>query len=143
MIENETTHRAPRRQGGTGTLAGTRARPARLGRYPLLADFFAAAAGVGALLAVVHLVFGAFFLAEAADVGAVAQQALGAFRAAGHEAGRQGADVGAVAVKLNAAGHHLHVVFLQAGGGAVFAGCHAGGQGLEQALVLLVHGDWV
>ena len=64
------------------------------------------------------LVLGAFFAAAPADVGTHLQQVPGMHRAAGH----QRADVGAVAVKLNAAGHHFHIVFLQAGGSTGFAG---------------------
>ena len=55
----------------------------------------------------------------------------GVLRAAGHEAGGEGTNVGAVAVQQDAAGHHLHVFFLQAGGGAVLAGGNAGIEGVE------------
>jgi hypothetical protein len=52
------------------------------------AGFFAAAAGIGALLAVLHVgVLGALVAAGFADFGALFQQMRGMFRAARHEAG--------------------------------------------------------
>jgi hypothetical protein len=82
----------------------------------------------------------ALVAAGLADFGALAQQVLGVLRAAGQEAGGQGANVGAVAVEADAADHHFHVLLLQAGGGAVLTGGNAGIEGVEEGLVLLVHG---
>ena len=83
---------------------------------------------------------GALVAAGFADFGAYFQQVRGVLRAAGYKAGGEGADIGAVAVELNAASHHLHVLLLQAGGGAMLAGGDAGIEGIEQGLVLGVHG---
>ena len=108
----------------------------RLSSHTCPAGFFAAAAGVGALLAMLHVrVLGALVAAGFADVGAQAQQMLGMVRAAGHEAGRQGADIGAVTVELDAAHHHFNIIFLQAGSGTMLARGYAGIEGVEQGLI--------
>ena len=109
---------------------------------PGAAGLFAPLASVGALLAMLDVgtVLGALVAAGFADVGALLQQVRSVLRATRHETGREGADVGAVAVELNAAGHHLHVRFAEAGGGAVLAGGNAGMEGIEQGLVLGMHG---
>ena len=114
----------------------------RLAFQPGAAGLFAPLASVGALLAMLNVgtVLGALVAAGFADFGALLQQVRGVLRATRHEAGREGADVGAVAVELNAAGHHLHVRLAEAGGGAVLAGGNAGMEGIEQGLVLGVHG---
>jgi hypothetical protein len=105
------------------------------------AGLFAAAAGGGALAAVLHV--GTMLLtlvaAGLADFSALAQQVLGMLGAPGHEAGRQGADVGAVAVEADTADHHFNVFFLKAGRGAVFARGDAGIEGVEQGLILGMH----
>ena len=106
------------------------------------ARLLAAVAGLGALLAMRHAgrVLLALVAADFTDFGAFAHHVLGVLRIAGHEAGSQGADVGAVAVDTDAAGHHLHILFFEAGGGAMFAGGDAGVEGVEEGLVLGVHG---
>lgn len=48
------------------------------------------------------------------------------------------ADVGTVAVKRNAAGHHLYVGFLQAGRRAIVTGASAINQGLNELIILSV-----
>ena len=115
----------------------------RLGGHAGAAGCFAMAAGLGALLAVLHVgsVLFALIAAGFADFGAFFQQVRGMFRAPGHEAGREGADIGAIAVDADAAGHHFDIFFLQAGGGAVLAGGDAGIEGVEEGLILLVHGE--
>jgi len=114
-----------------------------LGRLqPLAAGGFAAAAGLGAFLAMLHVcVLAALVAAGLADFGALAQQVRGVLRAASHVTGREGADVGTVAVEANAAHHHFHVVFLQAGSGAMLAGGDAGIESVEEGLVLGMHGE--
>jgi hypothetical protein len=114
----------------------------QLSSYPLTAGLFAATAGFGALFTVLHMgtVLFALVAAGLADFSALLQQVLGVLRAAGHKAGRQGADVSAVPVETNTAGHHFHIVFLEAGRGAMFAGGNAGIEGVEQGLVLRMHG---
>lgn len=124
----------------------------RLRGYSHAAGLFAAAAGFSALLAVLHVgpVLLALVAAGFADFRALAQQVLSVLRAAGHKAGRQGADIGAVAVEADAAGHHLDFLLAQAGGSAVFASIDAGIESGEQALILRMHGtvklggnDWL
>ncbi len=58
----------------------------------------------------------------------------------GHEGSGHAAQVSAIAVQLDAIGHHLHVRFAQACGGAMFAFVGAGLAGLDAVIVLLVHG---
>jgi len=112
-----------------------------LGRQASAASLLAAAAGLGALLAVLHVgtVLLTLVATGLADFGALAQQMLAMLRAAGNQAGRQGADIGAVAVEAYAAGHHFYVFFFEASGGAVLAGGDAGVEGVEEGLVLSVH----
>jgi hypothetical protein len=106
------------------------------------ASFFAAAAGFGALLAVLHMgpVLFALVAAGLADFGTLAQQVRAVLRATSNQAGREGADIGAVAVEANTASHHFDVFFLQAGGGAVLTSSDAGVEGVEEGLVLGMHG---
>jgi len=107
---------------------------------PGAASRFALLASISALLAMLHMaVLGALIATGFADFGALLQQVRGVLGATGHEAGREGADVGAVAVELNAAGHHFHVLLAEASGGAMLAGGDAGMEGVEQGLSLGVH----
>jgi hypothetical protein len=76
---------------------------------------------IGATLAVVDLVFTALFAASAADFRAKAADVLREFRSASHETCGDAADDRALMVQVDAARHHFDVVFLQAGGGAMFA----------------------
>ena len=105
----------------------------------------AAAAGLSAFFAVLGMgtVLLALVATGLANLGTYFQQVGGVLGATGHEAGGQGADIGAVAVKADAAGHHFYILFLQAGGGAVLAGGDAGVEGVEEGLVLGVHGTGV
>jgi hypothetical protein len=109
----------------------------------LTAGLLAAAARFGALLAMLHMrdVLFALVASGFADFGALAQQVLVVLGAAGHKAGGNGADVGAVAVNADTAGHHLHILFTKAGSSTMFAGGDAGVEGVEEALVLSVHGE--
>ena len=106
------------------------------------ARLLATAASLGALLAMRHVgrVLLALVAADFTDFGAFAHHVLGVLRIAGYEAGSQGADVGTVAVDADAAGHHLHILFFEAGRCAVLAGRDAGVEGVEEGLVLGVHG---
>ena len=61
-------------------------------------------------------------------------------RAAGHEAGSQGAHVGTVAGEADATDHPLNIGFMQAGGGAVLASRNACVEGVELALGVGGHG---
>ncbi len=85
------------------------------------AFFRAAAAGIRALLAMSHFVLRALGAASFANFRAQATEIGGESRVATHERSGRPADFGAVTVEPNALGHHAHVVFLQAGRGALFA----------------------
>jgi len=108
--------------------------PARAHTYHAVALLSAAAAGFGALLAVLVGVFSAFGPAGFAHLGAEVTHLTGEFAVAGHVIGRQGTYLGAVHVQPDAAGHHFYVFFLQAGGGAAVTGNGAGQAGVNAAL---------
>jgi hypothetical protein len=97
----------------------------------------ALAAGLGALLAVVVLVVAALVGALLADFDALFDDVLGVGRIAGNEGGSEATDVGAVAVGANAGGHHFGVGLVEAGVGAILAGGHTAGQGVEEGAVFL------
>ena len=59
--------------------------------------------------------FFAFGATGVANLGTGVAQHCGEFAAARHCAGRQPAEGGAVDIERNAARHHFHVLFLQAG----------------------------
>jgi hypothetical protein len=86
-----------------------------------LAFFGAAFARPGATLAVIHVMFAAFFSASAAYLRAQPAEFLGELRVTRHELSREHANVRAIPVEPDAAFHHLYVVLLQAGGRAMFA----------------------
>ena len=112
----------------------------RLADQARAAGLFATVAGLRARFAVRHMrVAGALVAAGFADFGAQRQQRGGVNRTPRDAAGGEGAEIGAVAVELDAMGHHLHVLLQQARGGAMFAGNKAVIQGFEQASVLGVH----
>ncbi|GAB2452903.1 hypothetical protein GCM10011375_40000 [Hymenobacter qilianensis] len=121
--------------------AGFSATETRLSGYAGQTGFFALLAGLSAhtTMVVVLAVLGTFHSAGMTDLSTELQQVLGVLGSTGHEAGSQGTNIGAVAVQLNTAGHHLHVLLLQAGGGAVLAGSDTGVEGSEEALILIVH----
>ena len=102
----------------------------------LPAGLGAGATGGGALLTVGMIVLGAFVGAFRAYLNTLFDEVPGVLGAAGHEAGDQGADVGAVPVETDAVGHVAHMLFAQAGGGAVLTGRHAVVERVEQGLVL-------
>jgi hypothetical protein len=97
--------------------------------------------GRRAALAVSHVVPGAFVSAGVADLGAKPTQFGGELRASSHEPGGHTADDGALPIQADAAGKHLHVLFLKAGGGAVFAFRGALIAGFNTRSVLVVHED--
>jgi hypothetical protein len=107
----------------------------------LAASLGAAAAGLGAFLAMLDLVFGAFLAAGIADFGAELADALREFGAARHLTLGQGADVGATAIQLDAARHHLDVRFMETGRCAVLAFDGTGVAFVDAVLVFFVsHG---
>src|SRR5690606_9168814 len=92
-------------------------------------------------LAVVMRVTGTFGGAGATGLCADPTQLPGPLAVANHQNGAQAAQVRAVAIQLDAAGHHAHILFAQTGGGAMLAGLHAAHAGLDARLVVGVgHG---
>jgi hypothetical protein len=104
-------------------------------RFAFLCASFA---GVGAALAVIHVMLAAFLSAGAANFGAQAAELFGEFRIARHELRGQDTDVSAVAVEANAPLHHFDVLFLQARGGAMLAFLRAFQAGFNAASILFV-----
>jgi hypothetical protein len=98
----------------------------------------AAAAGRGAILAMLHLVRGALVRAHVAQVSASLTDGAGGLTGARHHACGQSAQLGAVDVKGNAARHHLDVLFLQAGGRAHITRIRTIIAGFDTRLVLLL-----
>jgi hypothetical protein len=96
------------------------------------------AACLGAPLAVVVLVLAALLATRVADLRTQLAQLLGEVAAPGHVTSRQAADCGAVHVERDTSRHHLDVLLLQAGRGAVVTGVSAGVARLDAGLVLLV-----
>ena len=87
----------------------------RSGHFRHTSAFFGAlVASLGAALAVIHLVFAAFFCACLAHLCAQVAKGLGKFASASHIAGREAANLGAIHVQLYAARHAFNVLFLQA-----------------------------
>ena len=101
----------------------------------------AAAAGFGAVLAMLVFVLLAFRGAGVADLRAQAAHGGNLAGAAGHVGDGKVADLGAIHIGGDAVGHHFDVVLLKAGGRAMIAGDGAGLAGFDAGLVLLVaHG---
>jgi hypothetical protein len=76
------------------------------------AFFCATVAGIGTPLAVIHVVFAAFFSTSVAYFGAQTAELLGELRVTRHELSSQNADVSTITVEPDAAFHHLHVILL-------------------------------
>jgi hypothetical protein len=89
------------------------------------ARLYALAAGLGALLAMVVLMLTALVGALLANFDALFDNVLGVGRIASDEGRGESTDIGAVAVGADTGHHHLHMVFTEAGVGAVFAGGNA------------------
>jgi hypothetical protein len=65
------------------------------------------------------------------------------FRIPLQQAGGLGTEVGAIAVKPDAAGHHFYVFFRKAGRGTVLTGKGTVQQRLDQVLVIVIfHNQW-
>jgi hypothetical protein len=95
-------------------------------------------ARIGTLVAMFVVVLAAFLTAGIAYVSTQLANPLGKLRSTGHFAHGEGANVGTAAVEFDAAGHHLHVVLLQAGSCAVFTGFHALVTSLDTFFVFFV-----
>jgi hypothetical protein len=77
----------------------------------LLALFCALAASLGTSLAVVHFVLPALFGTLTARLSADAAHFFSQGAITGHQYRSEGAEISAIAVQLDAARHHFHVVF--------------------------------
>jgi divalent metal cation (Fe/Co/Zn/Cd) transporter len=86
----------------------------------------------------IHLVFAALRATGLAHLGTQLTDAVGKLGTTRHFANRQGAQIGAIAIKLDASHHLFDVLFVEALAGAVFAGNHALITGLDAFFVLLV-----
>ena len=103
----------------------------------LLTSVYAGLTSLSAMLTMVMLVLAALVGALLADFDAFLDDVLDVVGTAGDESGGEAADIGAVAVQLNAGHHHLDVVFVQAGIGTHFAGHDAAAECVEYGLVFL------
>jgi hypothetical protein len=120
-------------------LAGARA---ALRRSHAAALFGAAAARLRTAPTMLHLVARAFVCARVADVSADLAYEGGELAAARHVRRREPAELSAIDIKRDAARHFLHVLLLQALGGAVAASFRAVVAGLNAGLELFVgHGN--
>lgn len=81
-----------------------------------------------------HFMLDAFLTARLANVGAERAYVGCMHAVAGHGCRRKGAGLGAIDVQRNAFRHPLHILFLQAGGGAVVAFRSAVVAGLQAPL---------
>lgn len=101
----------------------------------------ASPAGLGAFLAMAHLMSGAFVAAGFANFRACLAKQAGHFAAAGHISCSQAADLCAIHVEGNTAGHGFRIGFLQAGCRAMVAGCRTIVARFDTGLELLMrHG---
>jgi hypothetical protein len=107
------------------------------GRH-LSAFFRAFAARLRASLAMLVIVFGAFLSARIAHVRTDRAKPGRELTSAGHQAYRQCTQIGAIAVQLDTACHHLPVPFAQALRRAMLASDGAGDAGIHAALVFLM-----
>lgn len=121
--------------GADATLSsgsGSRHAPAFIGASP---------ASLGAFLAMLHLMSGAFVAAGFANFRACLAKQAGHFAAAGHISRSQAADLCAIHVEGNTAGHGFWIGFLQAGCRAMVAGCRTIVARFDTGLELLMrHG---
>lgn len=121
--------------GADATLSsgsGSRHAPAFIGTSP---------ASLGAFLAMAHLMSGAFVAAGFANFRACLAKQAGHFAAAGHISRSQAADLCAIHVEGNTAGHGFWIGFLQAGCRAMVASCRTIVARFDTGLELLMsHG---
>ena len=109
------------------------------------ACFRACLAGFSATGAMLVVMLATLFGALLTDFGAECAEAVSDAVAdlaisTRHEGGGHAAEISAIAVQLDAIGHHFHVRFTQTGGGAVLAFVGAGLAGLDAVVVFLMHG---
>lgn len=110
------------RRGSMRPCACTRALPHSLGVACHPAAFVGTpAACLRALLAMVHLVLPAFVAAGFANISAKTAEFACHLAASCHIGSRDAADLRAIHVKRNTTRHHLYILLLQAGCGAMVA----------------------
>jgi hypothetical protein len=95
-------------------------------------------ARISTALAMLDLMLSAFFATRPADIGADLTDFSSEVGTTRHECRSSEADLRAISVQLDTAGHHLHVFFLQACGRAMLAFHSAVVAGLDTALIFLV-----
>ena len=79
-----------------------------------------------------------FLCARIADLGADRAEPGRELTSAGHEPNGERAEVGAIAVELDATRHHLYVLLVQAFGCAMLASDRAGDARMDATLVFLI-----
>lgn len=130
------------RMAGSDSAARTALR-SRISASPGTGHFAASvrtfAAGLCAILAVVHVVLGAFLATGVTYFRAESADPFRELRLARHFPHRKGTDVGTAAVQFDAAGHRLDVFFVQARRRAMFARSHALVTRLALLVVLVGH----
>jgi hypothetical protein len=94
--------------------------------------------GFGTFLAVVGVVFSAFFSTGIACFSTELTNAFSELRTASHLANGERAEVGAGSVQLDTTSHHLDVLLMEAGCRAVFACEQALMAGIDAVLVVFV-----
>lgn len=102
-----------------------------------MAGFGAVPASLGATLAMLMLVFSAFFGAVAADSFADGEYLVRKFAVAQQQAGRKHANVRAIPVQFNAMCHWRYIILVKAGRAAGFAVLRTMQQCVNELLVLV------
>src|SRR5690606_15406444 len=110
-------------------------RLARTSGRHALAFLGAGVTGPRARLAMLVFMASALVGAGAARLRAYLAQGGRLLAVAEHERGAQPAQVRAITIQLNTAGHHRHILFAQAGGGATLAGFGTTNTSLDTGLV--------
>ena len=100
-------------------------------------------AGLGALFAMRHVMFGAFVPAGLADICAECANCLDMGATSGHGSSSKRTNLGAVHIQRYALNHHLDVGLVQTGSCAMVTGHGAGVASVNAGTVLLMrHGDF-
>jgi len=107
-------------------------------RDHLAALLSALMASLGALLAMVYVVFGTFIPAGLADVSAKCTDRFGVGATPGHGSCSQCANLGAIHIQFDALDHHLDVRFVQTGSCAMVTGHGTGVASFNAGVVFLV-----
>lgn len=89
----------------------------------------------------IQVVLAALLTAGFAHVGAKRADLLGELRASGHLTHGERTNIGAIAIQLDATRHHLDIILVQTGHGAMFARLHALVAGFDTIFVFFVGHD--